>query len=60
VDVPLASSFGNDFNADFNVSFREEQQKEGLEYNYRRESASLSRPDEEPAVETPSHSTPDA
>jgi predicted dithiol-disulfide oxidoreductase (DUF899 family) len=33
-----ASSFGSDFNADFNVSFTEEQQrKEGIEYNYRRE-----------------------
>lgn len=34
---PWASSNGSDFNADFNVSFSEEQQREGIEYNYRRE-----------------------
>ena len=34
---PWASSLGNDFNFDFNVSFTEEQQREGgIEYNYRR------------------------
>jgi predicted dithiol-disulfide oxidoreductase (DUF899 family) len=33
---PWASSLGNDFNFDFNVSFTEEQQREGVvEYNYR-------------------------
>src|SRR5688572_24015130 len=33
-----ASSFGSDFNADFSVGFTEEQQrKEGIEYNFRRE-----------------------
>jgi predicted dithiol-disulfide oxidoreductase (DUF899 family) len=37
---PWASSLGNDFNADFNVRFTEEQQREGgIEYNYRREAA---------------------
>src|ERR1700675_2109030 len=37
---PWASSLGNDFNIDFNVSFTEEQQREGtVEYNYRREPA---------------------
>jgi predicted dithiol-disulfide oxidoreductase (DUF899 family) len=37
---PWASSLGGDFNADFNVSFTEEQQREGgVEYNYRREPA---------------------
>src|SRR3989442_860721 len=36
---PWASSFGSDFNADFNVRFTEEQQREGIEYNYRREKA---------------------
>jgi predicted dithiol-disulfide oxidoreductase (DUF899 family) len=37
---PWASSFGGDFNADFSVSFTEEQQRgEGIEYNYRREPA---------------------
>src|SRR5215472_1892828 len=34
---PWASSFGGDFNADFAVGFTEEQQREGIEYNYRRE-----------------------
>src|SRR5262245_2110847 len=37
---PWASSFGGDFNADFNVWFTEEQQRAGIEYNYRREAAS--------------------
>jgi predicted dithiol-disulfide oxidoreductase (DUF899 family) len=35
---PWASSFGGDFNPDFNISFTEEQQREGgIEYNYSRE-----------------------
>ncbi len=34
---PWASSAGSDFNADFNVSFTEEQQRRGdIEYNYER------------------------
>src|ERR1700739_3152386 len=34
---PWASSLGGDFNFDFNISFTEEQQREGVvEYNYRR------------------------
>jgi predicted dithiol-disulfide oxidoreductase (DUF899 family) len=37
---PWASSFGGDFNFDFNVSLTAEQQREGtVEYNYRREPA---------------------
>jgi len=37
---PWASSFGGDFNPDFNVWFSEEQQRDGgIEYNYRREAA---------------------
>jgi predicted dithiol-disulfide oxidoreductase (DUF899 family) len=32
---PWVSSLGSDFNLDFGVSFTEEQQREGLEYNYR-------------------------
>jgi predicted dithiol-disulfide oxidoreductase (DUF899 family) len=32
---PWASSFVSDFNFDFNVSFTEEDQRKGLEYNYR-------------------------
>jgi predicted dithiol-disulfide oxidoreductase (DUF899 family) len=34
---PWASSFGSDFNFDFHVSFTEEQQSRGIEFNYRRE-----------------------
>jgi predicted dithiol-disulfide oxidoreductase (DUF899 family) len=34
---PWASSFSSDFNADFSVGFTENQQREGIEYNYRRE-----------------------
>ena len=37
---PWASSFGGDFNFDFNVSLTEEQQRAGtVEYNYRRQPA---------------------
>jgi len=34
---PWASALGSDFNYDFNVSLSEAQQREGAEYNYRRE-----------------------
>jgi predicted dithiol-disulfide oxidoreductase (DUF899 family) len=34
---PWASSFGGDFNFDFCASFTEEQQREGIEYNFTRE-----------------------
>jgi predicted dithiol-disulfide oxidoreductase (DUF899 family) len=35
---PWASSFGGDFNPDFNVWFSEQQQRDGsIEYNYERE-----------------------
>ncbi len=34
---PWASSAANDFNADFSVFFTDEQQKQGIDYNYRRE-----------------------
>ena len=40
---PWASSHGSDFNPDFGVSFTEQQQREGIEYNYRREPAMESR-----------------
>ena len=37
---PWASSYGSDFNFDYSVGFTEQQQsKEGIEYNYRREPA---------------------
>jgi predicted dithiol-disulfide oxidoreductase (DUF899 family) len=32
-----ASSFGSDFNSDFSVWFSEEQQREGIAYNYHQE-----------------------
>lgn len=34
---PWASSVGGDFNFDFSASFTEEQQREGIEYNFTRE-----------------------
>jgi predicted dithiol-disulfide oxidoreductase (DUF899 family) len=40
---PWASSFGSDFNFDFDASFTEEQQRDGIEYNYRREAPMKSR-----------------
>ena len=45
---PWASSFGSDFNFDFDVSFTEEQQRKGIEYNYRRE----------PPMESPGNAAP--
>ncbi len=33
---PWASSFGSDFNFDFSSSFTEEQQRQGIDYNYER------------------------
>ncbi|HSI52578.1 MAG: DUF899 domain-containing protein [Ramlibacter sp.] len=38
-NFPWASSFGSDFNFDFGVSFNEQQQQAGIEYNFRREPA---------------------
>jgi len=57
---PWASSLGSDFNLDFNISFSEEQQRDGgIEYNYRREAGwevagigdSLTKRGEEPVTE---------
>jgi predicted dithiol-disulfide oxidoreductase (DUF899 family) len=48
---PWASSFGSDFNPDFHVSFTEEQQRQGLEYNYRREPPWKVRDGEGPVAE---------
>lgn len=43
---PWASSFGGDFNLDYNVQFSEEQQRTGgIEYNYRREAQWTLRPE---------------
>jgi predicted dithiol-disulfide oxidoreductase (DUF899 family) len=50
---PWASSFGSDFNADFNVWFTEVQQREGVEYIYRREPAAPSRGPTEPSADIP-------
>src|SRR5947207_2051434 len=51
---PWASSSGSNFNADFNASFTEEQQREGgIEYNYRREPAWPLRSDEGMASRMP-------
>ena len=56
---PWASSFGTDFNADFNVWVTEEQQREGrIDYNYRREVAPQA-PGEETHADIPSRTTPD-
>jgi len=39
---PWASSYGGDFNFDFNVAFTEQQQRDGdIEYNYRRNSHAM-------------------
>jgi predicted dithiol-disulfide oxidoreductase (DUF899 family) len=48
---PWASSFGSDFNFDFSVYFTEDQQRVGIEYNYRRESPMRAPP---PATSNPS------
>jgi predicted dithiol-disulfide oxidoreductase (DUF899 family) len=38
---PWASSAGSDFNRDYAVGFSEMEQRDGIEYNYRREKAGL-------------------
>ncbi len=49
---PWASSFGGDFNFDFNVQITEEQQRAGgAEYNYRREARLQPRDGEGPVAE---------
>ena len=48
---PWASSLGTDFNYDLNVSFTEEQEREGIEYNFVREAPSDSSKAEENASE---------
>jgi len=56
---PWASSLGGDFNFDFNVSFTEEQQRQGIDYNFRREPPLKSHGKERSGAEIPSRSTPD-
>jgi len=54
---PWASSFGGDFNFDFNVSVTEEQQRQGgLEYNYRRDAP---KPRAAEGPEVPLRATPE-
>ncbi len=36
---PWASAYATDFNSDFSVRFSEQEQREGIEYNFRREPA---------------------
>ena len=55
---PWASSFGSDFNSDFSVGFTEEQQRKGIEYNYRREKP-LPLRDRSDVAAVPSRTTPD-
>jgi predicted dithiol-disulfide oxidoreductase (DUF899 family) len=55
---PWASSFGSDFNGDFNVWASEEQQAKGsIYYNYRRETSQQSGGEGQPDI--PSRSQPD-
>ncbi len=54
---PWASSFGSDFNFDFDTSYTEDQQRTGITYNYRREPSLGARPPEH--SEIPSRTTPD-
>ena len=56
---PWASSFGSDFNFDFSVGFTEEQQRDGIEYNYRREAPTPSGGGEKRVAAEPSRSTTD-
>jgi predicted dithiol-disulfide oxidoreductase (DUF899 family) len=48
---PWASSFGGDFNPDYSVGFSEAQQREGVDYNYRRGAPFQQPPDGHPVVE---------
>jgi predicted dithiol-disulfide oxidoreductase (DUF899 family) len=59
---PWASSSGGDFNFDFNVSFTEEQQRQGdIEYNYERGSHAMdTSPPPQPVVEFAAMSGTDA
>jgi predicted dithiol-disulfide oxidoreductase (DUF899 family) len=57
---PWVSSFGSDFNPDFNVFFTQQQQREGgIEYNYRREEPIEPRGGEKRKPDIASRTTPD-
>jgi predicted dithiol-disulfide oxidoreductase (DUF899 family) len=55
---PWGSSFGGDFNADFSVNFTEEEQRGGIDYNYRREKPLAPR-DPMPGPAIPTRTMPD-
>ena len=56
---PWASSFGDDFNTDLGVSFsRQQQDEEGIVFNYRREPPVREMQSEEPGM--PTRSLPEA
>ena len=55
---PWASSFDSDFNFDYSVGFTEQQQREGIEYNYRRE-AKMKRQASQPAADIHSAKKPE-
>ena len=56
---PWASSLGSDFNYDFDASYTEDEQREGIEYNYQREPAMEVRVGKGQVAEIPSRSMPD-
>ncbi|MDH7794915.1 MULTISPECIES: DUF899 domain-containing protein [unclassified Beijerinckia] len=47
---PWASSSDSSFNFDFNISFTQEQQRQGIEYNFRREPGAVQRKEETQGV----------
>ncbi|HVY66263.1 MAG TPA: DUF899 domain-containing protein [Gammaproteobacteria bacterium] len=55
---PWASSFGSDFNFDFSVYFTEDQQRAGIEYNYRREAPLREPPRAQPGADSTPASNP--
>jgi predicted dithiol-disulfide oxidoreductase (DUF899 family) len=57
---PWASSFGGDFNYDFNVSLTEQQQRDGtVEYNYQHEAPETVHNEDKSEPTIPSRTTPD-
>src|SRR5258705_4714140 len=50
---PWASAFGGDFNFDFSASYTREQQQEGIEYNFHRETKVQSRANQQGGGEEP-------
>ncbi|HEU4830166.1 MAG TPA: DUF899 family protein, partial [Gemmatimonadales bacterium] len=54
---PWASSLGSDFNYDFDASYTEDEQRNGIQYNYQREPPMESRVGK--GSEIPSRTTPE-